>query len=712
MVRGSLLFLGLFDNLAVFIVLVAAYSYLNGLIDKKRKILRQMVMGLVFGTAALICMQVKIPVYEGVVVDQRNAIVILAGAFGGPITGLISTIIAGLYRIYLGGMGVFGGCLGLILSAIAGSLIFYKRKKIDTITKAVLASVIATVFILPGFLPLNNLHAGYQLLQKMAVPYGAAVFLGVFLTGLLLALEEYRHKIKSELKVSEKRYRELFESLIDVSFRTGCDGTIEIISPSCKKKLGYSPNELSGKKIEHYFKDADSVSVFHMLMNKSGSLNNFEAELKKKDGTYLWVSINARKLLDEYGEPAGFEAIVRDISQIRKAMEEKKQLQKNFVQIQKMESIGTLAGGIAHDFNNSLSGIIGGAELLQDENLPADLRRKYLDLILSAAERAGELTRKLLTFSRKDTTLKKPLDIVTVLSDTVAILRHTIDKRIVVEKQFQLESAFVTGDGAFLQNVFMNLGINASHAMPDGGRIVFSLSTVELTNDYCENSPFELSPGTYVEISVRDNGHGMAPEVIARIFEPFFTTKEPGKGTGLGLAAVYGTIQDHHGAITVYSEIGQGTVFHVYLPFSGQQQDQQVEEQVIPHGSGTILLVDDEELVQTVALTILTKLGYKVLLAENGKNGIEIYKEFREEIRLVILDMIMPVMGGRETFLAIHKLNPLLPVVISSGFSREDDLDSLQKLGVSGFLRKPFHRVELAEIVAKMMVYDDDIERT
>lgn len=706
MVGGSLLFLGLFDNLAVFIVLVAAYSYLNGLIDKKRKALRQMVMGLVFGTAALICMQVKIPVYEGVVVDQRNAIVILAGAFSGPITGLISTIIAGSYRIYLGGMGVFGGCLGLALSAIAGSFIFYNRKKIDTINKAALASVIATAFVLPGFLPLNNLHTGYQLLQKMAVPYGSAVFLGVFLTGLLLALEEYRYKIKSELKVSEKRYRELFESLIDVSFRTDCDGKIEIISPSCKKKLGYSPNELSGKKIEHYFKDAGSFSAFHMLMNKIGSINNFEVELKKRDGTYLWVSINARKLLDEYGEPAGFEAIARDISQIRKAMEEKKQLQKNFVQIQKMESIGTLAGGIAHDFNNSLSGIIGGAELLQDETLSADLRRKYLDLILSSAEKAGELTRKLLAFSRKDTTFKKPLDIVTVLSDTVEILRHTIDKRIVVEKQFQLESAFVTGDGAFLQNVFMNLGINAAHAMSDGGRIVFSLSTVELTSDYCELSPFELSPGTYVEISVRDNGRGMTPEVIARIFEPFFTTKEPGKGTGLGLAAVYGTIQDHNGAITVYSEIGQGTVFHVYLPFSGQKQGQPVEEQVVPHGSGTILIVDDEELVQTVALTILSKLGYKVLLAENGKKGIEIYKEHRDEIRLVILDMIMPVMGGRETFLAIHKLNPLIPVVISSGFSREDDLDSLKKLGVSGFLRKPFHRVELAGIVAKM-VYDD-----
>lgn len=710
MVQGPLLFLGLFNNLAIFIVLIAVYSYINGLIDNRRKLFRQLIMGLVFGSVAIICMQVKIPVYEGVLVDQRNAIIILGGAFGGPVAGVISAIFAASYRIYLGGAGVPGGCVGVALSAIAGSFIYYKRKKIDTVSKAAFISLIATIFILPGFLLLSNLHDGYLLVQKMAIPYGSAVFLGVFLTGLLLALEEYRHNIKCELRISEKRYRQLFESLIDVSFRTGSDDKIEIISPSCKNMSGYSQDELTGKKITKFFKDSDSVNIFLSLLEKKGKVDNFEVELRKKDQSHLWVSINARKLFDEDGKIAGYEAIIRDISQIKKACEEKEQLRENFIQIQKMESIGTLAGGIAHDFNNSLSGIIGGAELLQDENVSADLRRKYTDLILSSAERASELTRKLLAFSRKDTTLMKPLDIVTILTDTVAILRHTIDKRVVIEKKFNIDYACVTADGSLLQNVFLNLGINAFHAMPKGGSIVYSLDTVELNSDYCELSPFKIYPGTYVEISVRDTGQGMTPEVMSRIFEPFFTTKEPGKGTGLGLAAVYGTIQDHHGAITVYSEVGQGTVFHVYLPFSEQQQMQSVSEQEVPRGSGTILIVDDEELIQAVALTILSKLGYKVLVAENGKKGLELFKEHSEEIRLVILDMVMPVMGGRETYLAIHKMNSSLPVVISSGFSREEDLEPLRKLGVAGFLRKPFHRVELAEIAAKL-VSESEVEK-
>jgi CheY-like chemotaxis protein len=372
-----------------------------------------------------------------------------------------------------------------------------------------------------------------------------------------------------------------------------------------------------------------------------------------------------------------------------------------------MESIGTLAGGIAHDFNNSLSGIIGGAELLRYEEITDVQRREYIDLILTAADRAGELTRKLLAFSRKGTTVINSLNIIITLSDTVSILRRTIDKNVSINEDFRVESAWVEGDGALLQSAFLNLGINAGHAMPDGGNLTFSLDTVELNSDYCDLSTFEITPGTFIEISVSDTGQGIAPEIIPRIFEPFFTTKEQGKGTGLGLAAVYATMRDHNGAITVYSEIGKGTVFHVYLPLSKSQSKQLKSEPVVPHGTGTILLVDDELLVQTTASTILSKLGYDVIVAENGRRGIELYNEHRAEIKLVILDMIMPVMGGRDAFSNIHALDPSLPIIISSGFSRETDHDSLRQQGVSGFLRKPFHRLELAEMIARLLVSSD-----
>jgi PAS domain S-box-containing protein len=703
MIQGSSLFWGLFNNLAIFIVLIAAYSYLYGLFASQKPLLRQIIMGAIFGAAAIICMQVKIPVHEGVVVDQRNAIVILGGAFGGPVAGLISALFAATYRIHLGGAGVFGGCLGILLSAVAGSVIFYKRNKIDTALKAAVVALAATIFILPGFLFIIDIRTGFKILQKMTIPYGSAIFTGIFFTGLLMYFEEYRHKIKNELQLSEKRYRELFESLIDVSFRTDSKDRIIIISPSCEKVFGYSPTELTGRKFYDFYSDPNVKD--NLLSKQSGSdhVDNFEIEVKKKDGTFVWVSVNARKYRSEKGEFAGIEAIVRDISQIRKALEEKNRLQENMKQIQKMESIGTLAGGIAHDFNNTLSGIIGGAELLRYHDTTEQERRKHTDLILSAAEKASDLTRKLLTFSRKGTAVTKPLDLIPVLNDTAAILCRTIDKKVTISEDYRIKSAWIEGDGALIQNVFLNLGINAGHAMPDGGRLIFSVETVELNSKYCELSTFEITPGTFIEVTVSDTGHGISPENLPRIFEPFFTTKEQGKGTGLGLSAVYGTIQDHHGAITVYSEVGKGTVFHVYLPLSKEHEEFQGTEPVVPLGYGTILLIDDDELVQTVASTMLSKLGYEVLSAENGKKGVEIFLEHQKQIRLVILDMIMPVMGGREAFATIHGLDSSVPVIISSGFSANEDIEALRQLGVSGFLRKPFHRAELAEMISKLL---------
>ena len=703
MIQGPSLFFGLFNNLAIFIVLITVYGYLNSLLNSGRPILRQTLIGVSFGIIAIICMQVKILVYEGVVVDQRNAIVALGGAFGGPLAAVITAIFAGAYRVHLGGMGVWGGCCGVTLAAIAGSIVHFQRPKIDTIWKAAFAALAATIFILPGFLPISSLKTGWNLMRAMALPYGSAIFVGMFLTGLLLALEEYRHSMKSQLTQSEKRYRELFQSLIDVSVRLDPDNTITIISPSCEKMLGYLPSEVIGKPVSDYYMPTDSDQMILERLRTDGHIDNYEVELRRKDGGRIWVSINAKALIDNQGNYAGMEATIRDISQIKKALEEKTQLQENLRQSQKMESIGTLAGGIAHDFNNSLTGIVGGADILRDDSLTVELRHQYVNLILKAADRAGELTKKLLAFSRKGDKATKPVDIVAVINDTIAILRRTIDKKIVIGSQFPTGSIWVMGDNALLQNVFLNLGINAAHAMPEGGSLTFTLDTVELSEEYCKLSPFDITSGKYLDVSVIDTGCGMKPEVLSRLFEPFFTTKGPGKGTGLGLAAVYGTIQDHYGAITVYSEVDHGTVFHVYFPFSEFPQQQSPPESPAPHGSGTILLIDDEEIVRTTTSAILSRLGYKIFAAENGQAGLTLYKEHRTEIRLVILDMIMPVMSGRETFEALHQNDPTLPIIISTGFSGEKDLQALLGKGVTGIIHKPFRRLELAEMVANML---------
>jgi len=704
MAHGSLLFCGLFNNLVIFIVLITTYSFLHRIFSSRRPLYRNICMGLVFAAAAITCMQLKILIYEGIVFDQHNAVIILSGVYGGPVVSLISVIIAAIYRAILGGTGTLGGILTMIIASAASITFYYynKRGKINTVLKAALTAIAAVLFILPGFLFIKDLQTGIELLKETLIPYGSFIFTGVFLSGLMMSFEEHRYKIKKELQASERRYRDLFENLIDIGFQTDSEGKVIIITPSCEKILGYSIEELLGKNINDFCRESNPDEPIFSIVCRSESISNYETEFKKKNGGHVWVSVNARKLLSD-GKFSGIEGLIRDISQMKKALEEKNALQERIKHIQKMESIGTLAGGIAHDFNNTLAGIIGGAELLRDNDITDQQYKHYVDLILTSAEKASVLTRKLLAFSRKETTVIKPIDIIPVISDTISILRHTIDKKVNISEDFHINSAWIEGDESLLQNAFLNLGINAGQAMPQGGNLIFSVRTIELDSRYCELSTFNISAGTFIEISVIDTGHGMTPEVMSRIFEPFFTTKEHNMGTGLGLSAVYGTVAEHHGAITVYSEVGKGTVFHIYLPMSDLQVEQTISEPIVPLGSGTILLIDDEELVLATASTILSKLGYRVITADNGKVGIDLYKAHQEEINLVILDLIMPVMGGRETFMSIHSIDPSLPVIVSSGFSRQEDQETLSRLGVSGYLRKPFHRVELAEMISKLL---------
>ena len=666
MIHGIDLFFGLFNNLAIFIVLIAVYSLLDSAFKSRKSIARQAVVGISFGIITLICMQVKIPVSEGVVVDQRNAIVILGGAFGGPVAGFIAAIFAGVYRVHLGGIGVVGGCLGLVLSAIAGSIIHSNRSRIDSVAKAALVSFVAAIFILPGFLPIGSLQNGLILMRAMALPYGLALFVGVFLTGLLLALEEYRHDIKVELSRSEKRYRELFESLLDVSIHTDANCMITIISPSCEKMFGYQPSELIGTSVIDYYKDPQVQAGLINILQEQGRGENYEAEIRKKDGEYLWVSINAGVNLNDNGENTGYRATVRDISQMKRTLEEKEQLQQKIVQIEKMESIGTLAGGIAHDVNNALAGIIGGAEMLGYDGITQAQKKKFMHIVLSSAEKAAELTKKLLTFSRKGAKEMRVVDVVNIINDTVLILRRTIDRKITVSSELLTVNTRVWGDDALLQNMLLNLGINAGHAMPDGGKLTITVDERELNRDYCEESPFELTCGIFLRIAVADTGCGIEPEIITQIFEPFFTTKEPGKGTGLGLAAAYGTVLDHHGAISVSSETGKGTVFEILIPLTMENTKDNAGEEVIPEGSGTILLIDDEDLVCDTVSSLLSGLGYDVLIANDGKKGLELFEQRRDAIQLVILDMIMPVMGGRQMFNALIAVDPAVRVIVAT----------------------------------------------
>ncbi|MHC4872750.1 MAG: PAS domain S-box protein [Planctomycetota bacterium] len=373
-------------------------------------------------------------------------------------------------------------------------------------------------------------------------------------------------------------------------------------------------------------------------------------------------------------------------------------------QSEKMNAIGQLAGGIAHDFNNQLSGVLGYADMLETR-LEDEKLSKYAANIKKGAKRAAELTAQLLAFSRKGKNLSISVNIHKVIAEVIDILEHTIDKRISMQQTLKALPAATTGDPNQLQSAIFNIALNARDAMPRGGELIFETDLAELDESFCKDHPYEICTGTYLKISITDNGEGMDAETQKHIFEPFYTKKEQGKGTGMGLASVYGTIRNHNGAISVCSEVGHGTTFNIYLPLADEARDEQegTGSSAPTTGTARILLVDDEEVVRDIATDMLKELGYKVTVCNDGKEAVEHYEKAWKEIDLVLLDMVMPELGGHDTFAAMKKINPDIRVILSSGYSIDGEAQQILDDGVMAFVGKPFEQTELSEKVAQVL---------
>lgn len=364
-----------------------------------------------------------------------------------------------------------------------------------------------------------------------------------------------------------------------------------------------------------------------------------------------------------------------------------------------LETIGQLAAGIAHDFNNNLSVIIGSAELLREELQERDVPHALVEDILTSSQRAANLTRQLLAYSRKAQMVMVPTDVHQLLDDTVGMLRRSIDPRVEVVAKLNAENANVLADATLLNSSLLNLLVNARDAMPNGGQLTIATSSHEVTT---ESSIREhgLAPGAYVLIEVLDTGEGITAEVLPSIFDPFFTTKPIGKGTGLGLAAVAGTVKSHKGSIDVESEIGCGTAFRILLPCCTTANSVLTQAAAkLTLGSGRVLLVDDDALVRRAAAATLHSLGYEVTVATDGIHALELFREATEPFRVVILDLRMPRMDGETTFEELHRLAPSLPIVIWSGYGGELDVEVMLRKGASGFIQKPYRIVELSHVV-------------
>lgn len=512
-----------------------------------------------------------------------------------------------------------------------------------------------------------------------------------------------RKLAEEALQKSEKRYRDFAELLPGTVFEANSEGTITFANKTGIACFGYNSDDVVDgvdllDTVAHHDREK-AMENAKRIMNREMTGSN-EYTMQRKDGTCFPALIHSTAIIQD-GNPVGLRGFIIDITDRKRAEEEKLNLERRLAQAHKMESIGTLAGGIAHDFNNLLMGIQGNASLMRldlDPSHPHSLRLKNIEEHVAAG---ADLTNQLLGFSRGGRYDVKPLSINAIIKKSSAMFGRT-RKEISIHLKPAKDPCIVEADRAQMEQVLMNLFVNAWHAMPGGGNIFIGTEKIFLddTSIIYEN----IRPGPFVKITLTDTGAGMDEKTKKRIFDPFFTTKGMGRGSGLGLAMVYGIIKGHGGMINVYSEPGQGTTFTLYIPASGEYP---VEEQKSTgetlRGTETILLIDDEKIILDVSREMLESLGYRVYAAGSGREAIAIYMKKKDEIDLVILDMIMPDISGSDTFDQLREINPEVTVLLASGYSIKGQAGAIMDRGCDGFIQKPFHLEKLSQIVREVL---------
>lgn len=502
-----------------------------------------------------------------------------------------------------------------------------------------------------------------------------------------------------QVRQSEQRYADLYEYSPDMYHSVNSDGIIVSCNVTEAEVLGYAKEEIIGKPVTQLYPAHQQEAVHEHLRRLfvlGEEIRGAEEQMRKKDGSIIDVSVNTSLVFNEGGKPVLARVVTRDIT-------EKKKMEQQILHAQKIDSIGNLAGGVAHDFNNILSSILGAASMMKRKLKKTDTWYQYVDLMENASRRGAALTRQLLTFARKSNVHVRPLDMNAVVEETLTLFEPSISKAFKVSTELSPELVIVNGDEGQLQQALLNLCINARDAMPHGGTITIATASVELTEAEAVHIA-QAKPGSYVTVSVMDSGVGIPAELQAKIFEPFFTTKEPGKGTGLGLSVVYGVVRSHGGFITIDSVVNVGTKVTMYFPQipEGAYIRRRQEPQRIPHGTERILLVDDEIPVNRVEHAMLTDLGYTVEAVHDGLEAINKLKTSPQKFSLVILDLNMPHLGGKETFSAIKRLFPHLKVLICSAYS-DGMIDTDLMKNVDGFLQKPYAIQEMAYKVREVL---------
>lgn len=686
-------------NVALLLALATLYGVFVRVRQESERQAR-ILAGLLFGAVAMAAMMVPFQQSPGLIYDGRSIVLCMAGLFGGGIAASIAALIAGIYRLNLGGVGAATGAATILCSAALG-VVFRNRygarpERIPPFQLFVFGVVVHLVmlscqFLLPWPLPLQSL-------SQIALPVLTIFPLGTLLMAMLLGDQERRVAAEAALRSSEERYRSFVEASAQMVWTAGPEGSVEQDLPEWQAFTGQSAEQTRGFGWTDAIHPEDRPRVMQAWRDAPDARGLYEVEYRMKTHRGVWRRILSRgvPLRSPNGHIREWIGTCIDIT-------DQRALEGQFRQAQKMEAVGRLAGGVAHDYNNMLNIILIYAELVLRKLRPEDPLRKDVEEIQTAAKRSAALTKQLLGFARKQVVRPQTLDLNRVIAETSKMLARLMGEDVAFS--FSPGEALwpVLMDPTQLDQVLANLAVNARDAIEGVGEVTVETANITLDEAYRVGHTY-ASIGDYARISFTDSGRGMDRETMAKIFEPFFSTKGEA-GTGLGLATVYGIIKQGGGFISVYSEPGQGTAFKIYLPRLLEEHSLRVEAHAVKPrgGSETILVVEDEEVILSLAQRILEEYGYEVLIAQSPGDALILVERRSEPIHLLLTDVVMPVMNGRELALRLEGLRPGIKTLFMSGFTA----NVIAHRGVLDegvhFLQKPFSVEGLAAKVRSVL---------
>jgi PAS domain S-box-containing protein len=512
--------------------------------------------------------------------------------------------------------------------------------------------------------------------------------------------EFIEHKRADEnVKRNEEKYRTLFEESEDTIFVTSLDGTIIDLNPAGFKLFGFQnadefPSLSTGKDL---YWNPDERKSFLAAIEQHKRVQDYELELKTRDGKKIIVLASANAVYDDHGKFTMLRGTLRNVTA-------EKQLEQQFIQVQKLEGIGTLAGGIAHDFNNILGIILGYLGILESGNPSPELLKNSIQVMNTAVNRGTNLVKQILTFARQTEIVRGPLDVNVMIKEFIKMIRETFPKTITVDFDLGAEVPMILADPTQFHQILLNICLNARDAMPNGGKL--TIATEKIAGSSLTTLVPEAVANTYLHLSISDTGIGMTNEVKSHVFDPFFTTKEKGKGTGLGLATVYGIVKNHNGHIDMESEPGKGSVFHLYFPFPSKLDDVtllQSKQVTIKGGNETIFLVEDEELLVGLVKSLLEAHGYSVIVARDGEEALAVFRDKREMIDLVLTDMDLPKISGQQLSAMIHEMNPAVKLIFASGFVEPEIKLAMFNNGAKNYIEKPYSPAQMLKSIREVL---------